>query len=50
MAALVEAGVDLLAIETIPSLAEAEIIVSLLREFPNVKAWVSFSCKVILTI
>lgn len=45
ISALVEAGVDYLAIETIPALAEAEVLVELLREFPNQKAWVSFSCK-----
>lgn len=46
ISALVEAGVDYLAIETIPALAEAEILVEMLREFPNQKAWVSFTCKV----
>jgi homocysteine S-methyltransferase len=44
--ALVEAGVDLLAIETIPSKKEAEIIVEIIKEFPNIKAWLSFSCQV----
>ncbi|KAG7326412.1 hypothetical protein KOW79_009813 [Hemibagrus wyckioides] len=42
---LVSAGVDLLALETIPSLKEAEALVELLREFPDAKAWLSFSCK-----
>ncbi|XP_060775825.1 uncharacterized protein zgc:172121 [Neoarius graeffei] len=42
---LVAAGVDLLALETIPSLKEAEALVELLREFPDAKAWLSFSCK-----
>ncbi|KAK3557414.1 hypothetical protein QTP70_026654 [Hemibagrus guttatus] len=42
---LVAAGVDLLALETIPSLKEAEALVELLREFPAAKAWLSFSCK-----
>lgn len=42
---LVNAGVDLLALETIPCAKEAETLVRLLREFPNTKAWVSFSCK-----
>lgn len=47
ISALVEGGVDLLALETIPCRAEAEVLVNLLkREFPNVKAWLSFSCKV----
>ena len=37
---------DLLAFDTIPAVKEAEAIITVLREFPNVKAWVSFSCKV----
>lgn len=44
--ALVNAGVDLLALETIPCQEEAEMLCELLREFPNVKAWLAFSCKV----
>ncbi|CAG5022003.1 unnamed protein product [Parnassius apollo] len=43
--ALVDAGVDLLALETIPCQEEAEMLCDLLREFPNIKAWLSFSCK-----
>lgn len=46
VAALVEAGVDMLAVETIPSLKEAEAILRLLKEFPAAKAYVTFSCKV----
>ncbi|KAF0042605.1 hypothetical protein F2P81_006137 [Scophthalmus maximus] len=42
---LAAAGADLIAIETIPSVKEAEALVELLREFPNSKAWLSFSCK-----
>ncbi|KAL6952181.1 tetraacyldisaccharide 4'-kinase [Sarracenia purpurea var. burkii] len=45
MSALVESGVDFLAIETIPALIEAEIILELLHEFPNQKAWISFTCE-----
>lgn len=45
--ALVAAGADLIAMETIPSFKEAEALVELLREFPDAKAWLSFSCKVI---
>ncbi|CAG9862681.1 unnamed protein product [Phyllotreta striolata] len=42
--ALVEGGCDLLAIETIPSGVEAEMLVNLLREeFPGTKAWISLS-------
>lgn len=42
---LAAAGADLIAFETIPSIKEAEAMVELLREFPNCKAWLSFSCK-----
>ncbi|XP_048855060.1 uncharacterized protein zgc:172121 isoform X2 [Brienomyrus brachyistius] len=42
---LVSAGADIIAMETIPSLKEAEALVELLREFPASKAWLSFSCK-----
>ncbi|XP_053178856.1 homocysteine S-methyltransferase YbgG [Scomber japonicus] len=42
---LAAAGADLIAFETIPSIKEAEALVELLREFPNSKAWLSFSCK-----
>lgn len=45
MKALIEAGVDILAIETIPSLQEAQVLVSLLEEFPEMSAWLSFSMK-----
>ena len=43
---LAAAGADFVAFETIPSLKEAKALVDLLREFPDVKAWLSFSCKV----
>lgn len=39
------AGADLVALETIPSIKEGEALVELLREFPDTKAWLSFSCK-----
>ncbi|KAK1138097.1 hypothetical protein K0M31_002583 [Melipona bicolor] len=42
---LIESGVDMLAIETIPCKREAEALVKLLKEFPNSKAWLSFSCS-----
>ncbi|KAG8586483.1 hypothetical protein GDO81_005387 [Engystomops pustulosus] len=45
MQCLAAAGVDLFAFETIPSLKEAEALVQLLREFPNNKAWLSYSCQ-----
>ncbi|MFD0696568.1 homocysteine S-methyltransferase [Paenibacillus sp. GCM10027628] len=45
MKALIEAGADLLACETIPCLMEARAIVRLLEEFPGCYAWMSFSAK-----
>jgi len=45
MQALVEAGADILACETIPCLIEAEAIAKLLKEFPSISAWVSFSAR-----
>ena len=41
--ALVEAGGDILACETIPALIEAQAIAKLLKEFPDTPAWISFS-------
>jgi homocysteine S-methyltransferase len=41
---LVAAGVDLLAVETIPTLREAEVLVRLLDEV-SVPAWISYSCR-----
>ncbi|WP_336764842.1 homocysteine S-methyltransferase [Paenibacillus sp. USHLN196] len=45
IAALLEAGADILALETIPSLQEARVLVDLLKEFPHAYAWLSFSLK-----
>ncbi|WP_342047325.1 homocysteine S-methyltransferase [Bacillus sp. OTU530] len=45
MAALIDAGADLLALETIPSLKEAKVLDSLLKDYPEVCAWLSFSLK-----
>ncbi|XP_067842516.1 homocysteine S-methyltransferase YbgG isoform X3 [Heptranchias perlo] len=45
MQSLITAGVDLIALETIPSQKEGNALVELLREFPNTKAWLSFSIK-----
>jgi homocysteine S-methyltransferase len=42
---LADAGADLLACETIPSLREARVLAHLLQEFPDACAWISFSCK-----
>ena len=43
--ALASAGPDLLAIETIPSIVEAEALLLVLDDLPDVAAWVSFSCR-----
>ena len=42
---LTAAGGDLLAFETIPSLQEGELLLRLLKEFPDQHAWLSFSCS-----
>ena len=44
LAVLATSGADLLACETIPSLAEGEALVRVLAEFPDTVAWLSFSC------
>ncbi|KAK6623188.1 hypothetical protein RUM43_009040 [Polyplax serrata] len=43
--ALVEEGVDFLALETIPALREGELLLELMKEFPKQKVWLSFQCK-----
>jgi len=45
MKALIEAGTDMLACETIPSPVEARALVKLLGEFEDMSAWISFSCR-----
>lgn len=45
MKILVEEGADILACETIPSFTEAKALVSLLKEFPHMCCWMSFSAK-----
>ena len=45
MKCLHEAAPDLLACETIPSLAEAEVLLEALWQFPTVTAWFSFACR-----
>jgi homocysteine S-methyltransferase len=44
LAALVDAGVDFLACETLPSFAEAEALLALSQEY-DVEAWFSFSLQ-----
>ncbi len=41
---LMDAGPDLLAIETIPSAVEAAALVEVLAELPEARAWFSFTC------
>jgi len=43
--AIRETGADFLAFETIPSLAEAEAILESLTRFPDLAAYISFSCR-----
>ncbi len=45
LAVLAEAGADLVACETVPSLREALLLARLLEEFPRCWAWISFSCR-----
>jgi homocysteine S-methyltransferase len=45
MKALIEAGADILACETIPCLVEAQAVAKLLKEFPAITAWLSFSAR-----
>lgn len=42
---LVKAQVDLLAIETIPDKTELLVLLELIKDFPEVPAWVSFTLK-----
>ncbi len=43
--ALLAAEPDLLAIETIPAIEEAEALVTLLDAYPEARAWIAFSCR-----
>jgi len=45
LAALMSACPDLLAIETIPSAEEALLVLELLAPWPEIGAWVSFTCR-----
>jgi homocysteine S-methyltransferase len=45
VALLADAGADLFAFETIPSLLEAEAILAVLEEYTDLTAWISFSCS-----
>ncbi len=43
--ALIDAGADILAFETIPSFQEAKVLGDLLDEFPDTHAWLSFTIR-----
>src|SRR5262245_44159519 len=45
LGASIGAKPDLLAIETIPSLEEAVLVLELVREWPAMPCWVSFTCR-----
>lgn len=45
LAALLDAGPDLLACETLPCFAEAKALARLLGEFPDASAWMTFSAR-----
>ena len=45
IAVLADSGADLLACETIPCPEEAIALIEVIEEFPEVSAWISFSCK-----
>jgi homocysteine S-methyltransferase len=45
LAVLAGAGADLIACETVPCLREALVLARLMREFPALPAWISFSCR-----
>jgi homocysteine S-methyltransferase len=45
IAALLEAGPDLLALETVPSIREVAALAELLGEFPGIEAWMTFCCR-----
>ncbi|HBT6166621.1 TPA: homocysteine S-methyltransferase, partial [Klebsiella pneumoniae] len=43
--ALLDAGADLLACETLPSFAEIQALAALLQEYPRARAWYSFTLR-----
>lgn len=45
IAILADTNADLLAFETIPSLEEARAILEALQRWPNLAAWLSFTCR-----
>lgn len=45
LAIAAETSADLVALETIPSLEEAKAILAALARFPQLRAWLSFTCR-----
>jgi homocysteine S-methyltransferase len=45
VAVLAGTGADLIGFETVPSLEEARAIVAALERYPEIAAWVSFTCR-----
>lgn len=43
--ALIDAGVDILACETMPSFAEIKVLVDIIAQFPDIPCWFSFTLK-----
>lgn len=44
IAVLASAAPDVFAVETIPEITEARALVAVLRDYPEIPAWISFSC------
>jgi homocysteine S-methyltransferase len=45
LAVLADTNADIVAFETVPSLEEARAIAAALEQFPEISAWVSFTCR-----
>jgi len=45
LAVLTETNADIVAFETVPSLEEARAIVAALEPYPEISAWISFTCR-----
>jgi homocysteine S-methyltransferase len=45
LAVLAETNADLITFETVPSLEEARAIAAALEQYPEIAAWVSFTCR-----
>lgn len=43
--ALIDAGIDIIACETIPSWAEINVLVDVIKQFPAIPCWFSFTLK-----